>query len=249
VAGETVRRVAGAAAGSTALAMIAFPLAERRSERRRWISSAVVGGLATTTTALAARRWGWPRAAVAASVLAAGTLAVERAGTSAGVPFGRYEYTHRLRPVIAGVPAIVPLAWWAMAVPAREAAHAALGVGSSVARRVGLGAAALAAWDLFLDPQMTGEGFWRWPGGGRYRGIPLSNFAGWLATGAAVMAVLEAALPPRRADAGLVAAYAGMAVMETIGFAVFFADRLVAAVGGAAMLPIAAAGVAGIARG
>jgi hypothetical protein len=39
-----------------------------------------------------------------------------------------------------------------------------------------------------------------------------------------------------------------MAAMETLGFAAFFGDRLVAAVGGAAMLPIAAAGVTGIAR-
>ena len=38
-------------------------------------------------------------------------------------------------------------------------------------------------------------------------------------------------------------------VMETVGFAAFFGDRVVAAVGGAAMLPLAAAGVAGIARG
>ena len=40
-----------------------------------------------------------------------------------------------------------------------------------------------------------------------------------------------------------------MAAMETLGFAAFFGDRLVAAAGGAAMLPLAAAGVAGIARG
>ena len=63
------------------------------------------------------------------------------------------------------------------------------------------------------------------------------------------MAALEWMLPPRRADPSLVAAYAGMAALETLGFAAFFGDRLVAAVGGAAMLPIAAAGVAGIARG
>ena len=35
---------------------------------------------------------------------------------------------HRsLRPTVAGVPVVVPLAWWAMALPAREVAHAALG--------------------------------------------------------------------------------------------------------------------------
>ncbi len=37
--------------------------------------------------------------------------------------------------------------------------------------------------------------------------------------------------------------YAFMAVMETVGFARYFRDPLVAAVGGAAMLPIAGAAV------
>ena len=35
-----------------------------------------------------------------------------------------------------------------------------------------------------------------------------------------------------------------MAVMETVGFAAFFGDLLVAAVGGAAMLPLAAGAAA-----
>jgi putative membrane protein len=233
---------------ATAAAMVAFPLAERGSAARRLISDAVVLGLAVTTTIAGGRRWGWLGVLRAATAITAGTLAVERVGTATGVPFGRYEYTGRLRPAVAGVPAAVPLAWWGMAVPAREVVHAALGRHSTGARRVTFGAVALAAWDLFLDPQMTGEDFWRWPGGGRYRGIPLTNFAGWVVTGAAVMAALEQLLPPRRADPLLVGTYAGMAAMETLGFAAFFGDRLVAAVGGAAMLPIAAAGVTGIAR-
>ena len=115
-------------------------------------------------------------------------------------------------------------------------------------RRELLGAVALTAWDLFLDPQMTAEGFWHWARRGRYRGIPLSNYGGWLLTGVAVMVALEALLPPEEPDPALVGEYAAMGVMETVGFAVFFRDRLVAAVGGVAMLPFAAAGVAGILR-
>ena len=65
-----------------------------------------------------------------------------------------------------------------------------------------LGAVALTAWDLFLDPQMIAEGYWRWARRGGYRGIPLSNYAGWLVTGVGVMAVLEAVLPPGRARSG-----------------------------------------------
>ena len=50
-------------------------------------------------------------------------------------------------------------------------------------------------------------------------------------------------------DPALVAEYGAMAVMETLGFAAFFRDRVVAAVGGAAMLPVAAAAVRTLWRG
>ena len=76
---------------------------------------------------------------------------------------------------------------------------------------------------------------------GRYRGIPFSNQVGWLLTGAALMAALERLVPPAPGDAdrALVGVYGWMAVMETLGFALFFRDRVVAAAGGAAMLPFA----------
>jgi len=242
------RRLTLVAAGVTAAGMIATPLARRGSEARRAWSGVVVAGLASTTSLNVAGRWGGRRAGLAAAVVLSGTALLERVGTATGKPFGRYRYTGRLRPAVGGVPAVVPLAWWAMAVPARETAHAALGRRSTPARRVALGAAALTAWDLFLDPQMTAEGYWRWSRPGAYRGIPVSNFAGWALAGAVVMAALEALLPPSRHDRGLVAEYAGMAVMETVGFAAFFRDRLVAVVGGVAMLPLAAAAVAGVMR-
>ena len=231
------------AGGVTAAAMVAFPLARRGSARRRAISNVVVSGLAVTTTAATAARWGAPRTAVAAAAVASGTGLVERVGTATGVPFGRYHYTGRLRPVVAGVPAVVPMAWWAMAVPARETARAVLGNHSTATARIVVGAAALTAWDLFLDPQMTAEGFWRWRGGGGYRGIPLINFAGWFVTGLAVMGLLELVLPATEPDPTLVAEYAVMGVMETVGFGAFFGDRLVALVGGTAMVPLAARAV------
>ena len=88
-----------------------------------------------------------------------------------------------------------------MAVPAREAAHAVLGRRSTALGRIALGAAALTAWDLFLDPQMTAEGYWRWDRPGRYRGIPLTNYAGWLVTSVGLMAVLEVLSPSQRCAA------------------------------------------------
>ena len=237
----------------TVAGMIATPLLPQGGRARRVLSTVVVVGSFTTTTANAVRRWGVGRATAAALVTAASTTAVERIGTATGVPFGRYVYTGALRPQVADVPAIVPLAWFALGVPARETAHAALGERSTPATRIALGSAALTAWDLFLDPQMVGEGYWAWARRGAYRGIPLSNYLGWFVTGLGVMALLEAALPPSDdpgdADGALVGEYAYMGVMETIGFARYFRDPVVAVVGGLGMLPIAATAVVRKLRG
>jgi uncharacterized membrane protein len=250
---RAARRVAGTAGAITVAAMIATPLMPQGGRARRLLSTVVVTGSFLTTTANAARRWGGRRAGVAAGSTAAITTAVEVLGSTTGVPFGGYTYTEVLRPRVVGVPAIVPLAWFAMGLPAREAAHAALGARSTPVTRAALGSAALTAWDLFLDPQMVGEGYWAWVRRGVYRGIPLSNFAGWFLTGLGVMALLEIALPPATdgagADGALVGEYAYMGLMETIGFARFFRDPAVAFAGGAGMLPIAVTAVVRKVRG
>jgi len=236
---STASGAAAAGFGVAAAAMIATPLLRRG--RRRLAASAVVAGLATTTLSLTARRWGAARAVGALATVAVATTALERIGSATGRPFGRYRYSGVLRPSVAGVPALVPGAWFAMSLPARETAHTVLSARSNAAARIALGAAALTAWDLFLDPQMVGEGYWRWERSGRYRGIPLTNYAGWLAAGAGLMALLELVAPPAPSgDRALVGVYGWMAVMETLGFAAFFDDRLVAAVGGLAMVPLAA---------
>ncbi|MDG2233112.1 MAG: carotenoid biosynthesis protein, partial [Ilumatobacter sp.] len=116
-----------------------------------------------------------------------------------------------------------------------------------------LGSAAMTAWDLFLDPQMVGEGYWAWARRGLYRGIPLSNFGGWFLTGLGIMALFEVVLPvartgPDRHDVRLVGQYGYMSVMQTLGFARYFRDPLVAVVGGLGMLPFAAAAATQLTR-
>ena len=218
-----------------ATALIATPL--RRRGRRAGLAEVVIATLGCATAAATARRWGPTRAATTATALAGTTALIEQLGTSTGIPFGRYTYTGTLRPTVRAVPAIVPVAWFAMALPAREVAHGALGERSTVLRRIGAGALCLTAWDLFLDPQMVGEGYWRWARCGRYRGIPLTNYIGWLLTSALVMAMLEVLVPPGSPEVTLIGEYGWMAAMQTLGFAAFFDDRVVALVGGAAMVP------------
>lgn len=251
-------RVAAASSVITIAGMIATPLLPQGGLGRRILSSVVVTGMFATTTANAVRRWGIGRAGSAAAATAIATGIVERVGTKTGLPFGRYAYTSALKPQVAHVPVIVPLAWFGMGLPSREAANAALGASSTPATRIALGSAAMTAWDLFLDPQMVGEGFWAWARKGAYRGIPVTNFIGWFITGLGIMAMFEALLPSvdrelgdgtDQVDGRLVGEYGYMSVMQTLGFARFFRDPVVAAVGGAAMLPISAAAARNLARG
>ncbi len=203
----------------------------------------IVALLAAASVAFTAVRAGWRRAAAAAAAAFLLGLAAEWAGTRTGFPFGAYRYTGLLRPSIGTVPLTVPLAWSGMGL-AGYAAGCAITRGR--AGRIAAGAAALTAWDLFLDPQMLRNGFWQWAHPGPYQGVPLSNFAGWLLVSAILMAVLDGLLAPRRPAVpslypGLLAAYTVMAVMETVGFAAVFPHGRAIALAGALGMGIPAA--------
>jgi putative membrane protein len=234
-----------------ALAQIVIPLTDRRASP----TVVVVVAAAVAAWAWAALAWGAARSSAVLAWVVGSTLLIEWVGTTTGFPFGPYRYTDALQPQLAGVPAIVPLAWFAVGVPALEVAGRVTGsrVGSGRVRQGGLelivgrwvaAALALTAWDLFLDPQMVAEGYWAWAGGGAYRGIPLSNYVGWFVSALAVLAVADrivggAAVTRSRPLLGL---YTWWAVMETVGFVAFFGDPLVGVVGGLAMgLPAALA--------
>jgi putative membrane protein len=206
------------------------------TDDRAALTTAVVVAFAVTTTLLASMAWGGRRALAAGVVVLAGALALEAVGSSTGWPFGEYDYGDALRPTVAGVPLAVGLAWWAMAVPARDVAARLVTPGW---RRVALGAVALTAWDVLLDPQMVDEGFWTWDGGGPWRDVPLTNYVGWFLVSVVVMVVLDRLLPGSGRGPALLGLYTWWAVMSTLGFLAFFGDPLVGVVGGACMLPLA----------
>jgi uncharacterized membrane protein len=159
---------------------------------------------AATAEALEARgrRRGWLPLAVAGAT----GFGAELVGVSTGVPFGRYRYSGRLGPRVGGVPLLAAAAWAALA---RSAWVTAGWATRHPAARVPVAAGALTAWDVFLDPRMTREGYWTWPAGGRYEGVPVSNFAGWFATALAAFAIVAAwdTTPPDRRDDGALALY------------------------------------------
>lgn len=219
------------------LAQVVTPLFDRGE--RQLPTTVVVILLAGAAACATAAAVGWRRAGLAVLAATAVGFAVEAVGTRTGLPFGEYRYTEELQPQVLGVPVVVALAWAGMGLPAWAVAGRLVG---STSARIGVGAVALTGWDLFLDPQMVAEGYWAWPGGGAYRGIPLSNFAGWLVVSALLMAAFAAVAPGARSTVAA-AAYLLMAVMEVLGFLLFFGDAVVALAGGLVCLPLGVAAV------
>jgi uncharacterized membrane protein len=189
------------------------------------------------------------------ATFAAGGWLTEVAGVATGVPFGGYRYTGSLGPAALGVPLLVALAWCMAAWPAYLAAlHLAPRLPR--AARVPLAAAALAAWDLFLDPQMVAEGHWVWrhpePALPGVPGVPLTNYAGWLLAALVMMAAFELLAGPaaaRRApaarDAVPLALYLWTYGSSVLAHAAFFGLPGSALCGGVGMglvaVPLAAA--------
>jgi putative membrane protein len=192
---------------------------------------------ASAAEALQAR--GVRRGALPVAAAAGIGFAAEVVGVATGRPFGHYAYSDRLGPRVAGVPLLAAAAWAMMARPAWVAAG---WIARRRAARVATAAGALAAWDVFIDPRMVREGYWSWPGGGRYEGVPATNFLGWWVTGLAVFGVWsvldDAAGDP--VDDGALALYVWTWAGETFANAVLWRRPRVAAAGAAAMGAVAA---------
>jgi putative membrane protein len=186
------------AAAVGVLAQVAYPLLDGEPLRWATIGSVLALAVAAVLHAVSVRGAAWGLAAFA-TVGVLGWLA-EAVGVATGLPFGDYAYADSLGPKVAGVPVLVPLAWFMLGYPAYLAGQALGG------RRWGwvVGAWTLAAWDLFLDPQMVGAGHWTWadpvPALPGVPGIPLSNYAGWLLTAMVMMASLSALSRTCRVD-------------------------------------------------
>jgi uncharacterized membrane protein len=241
VAGRAATRagtVAWALTGAAVLTQIVYPLVPDGSRTGITLASVVV--FCAASVADAARVHGLRGAAVLLTVAGGGGLLAEAVGVHTGLPFGTYAYTGDLGPQLLGVPVVVPLAWTMMAWPA-------LVVGRALARRVPVALVAgpaLAAWDLFLDPQMVDAGHWTWahpePALPLVPGVPLTNYAGWLLVATAMTALLDRLLAPHARPSGPAAALYLWAYGSSVLAHVVFFDRPGSAlVGGVVMGAVA----------
>jgi uncharacterized membrane protein len=230
-------RASRALLGALAAAQVAYgKLAPaRRPAHQEAATRGIVGLMLATSLTEAVEARGRRRGAGPVAAAGAIGFAAELAGVSTGRPFGPYSYSGKLGPRVGGVPLLAAAAWALMARPAWVVSGL---LSRRRALRVPLAAGALTAWDVFLDPRMAREGYWTWPGGGRYEGIPASNFAGWFATGALVFAawaVLDPEPEPPGGGDGALALYAWTWVGESFANAVLWRRPVTAAAGAAAM--------------
>jgi uncharacterized membrane protein len=233
-AASVSERIPVVLAVATVLLQIAYPLVSGDVRDRLTVVTVVVFCLASTSHALVHRgaRWAATYVLITTSV----GLFAEAVGTATGVPFGDYDYADSLGWRVLEVPVVIPLAWAMFAYPC-------LLVGQRLARSwwgaTLVGGAALASWDLFLDPQMVQAGHWRFsdvqaslPGSPE---IPVSNALGWLLIGVAMIGVLQL-LGRRTADDRVPAAlFLWTYGSSVLAHAAFFGNPVVALVGGIGM--------------
>lgn len=218
---RVARLVLAALAAAVVGLQISFPLLHGAA--RLQVAVPIVCVFAVTCFVHAALTRGVGVAARMLVVTAGLGFGLEAIGVATGVPFGRYEYSAGLGARLAGVPLVVGLAWTMLAWPAAIAARRL--VAHPLARIV-VGGWALAAADLFLDPQLVDAGAWRWlhpsphlPG---VATVPVSNYGGWLLAGLIVSAAVQAVAGDRADDDGpIVALYLWLYVGWTVALSVF----------------------------
>ncbi|WP_374251085.1 carotenoid biosynthesis protein [Micromonospora sp. R77] len=231
------RRLPWALLAVLILAQICYPLTTGATRAGLTVATVVLGYLLSVGHALVTR--GVRAAGALVAVATGGGFAIEALGVATGFPFGSYDYSGELGPKLAGVPLIIPLAWTWMAWPAWLAAVRLTSGPAGERRAVGwvdrlgrvaLGAVGLAAWDLFLDPQMVAEGYWRWrdavPALPGLPGIPVSNYLGWLLFAVLLMSALRPLAGPAvdtvdGRDAPMFALYLWTYLSSVLAHAVF----------------------------
>lgn len=125
-------------------------------------------------------------------VLGVLALVIETSAIITGFPYGHFGYSDLLGYRLFGyTPWTVFLAWTPLVLAAFAISKRLAVSGKLWAARIVLVAFILVVFDLVLDPGAVKIGFWRYEGGGVFYGVPVSNFLGWLFSGAIAGVVLE----------------------------------------------------------
>ncbi len=134
------------------------------------------------------------KAALALTALVAYSYGIEFLGVHTGVPYGEFYYGVDLGPTAFGVPLGLPVFFIPLVMNAYLLVSLLLGErAASRPLRLASVIAAVLAMDLVLDPGAVALGFWVYPDGGAYYGVPLSNYAGWVLSATVAVVALDVA--------------------------------------------------------
>ncbi len=133
---------------------------------------------------------GWRSAWLSFAVIYVVAYTSEFIGTHTGLVFGNYFYSPTaIGPLVAEVPILLPLGYFAMGYGAYVVARLMLRNISEALTGIQIVITALTAslvmtfLDLASDPiASTLLGKWTWEDGGSYFGVPVHNYIGWVAT-------------------------------------------------------------------
>ena len=126
------------------------------------------------------------KAGVALVLLTAYAYGIEYVGTTTGWPYGAFEYTVPLGPMLAdAIPVALPVFFFPLVLNAYLLTLLLLGDrADNTAVRLGATIAAVLATDLVLDPGAVAVEFWAYDcasaGTCAYYGVPWENYRGWV---------------------------------------------------------------------
>lgn len=133
------------------------------------------------------------RAFVGIALLVGYAYAIETVGVLTGLPYGEFSYTVDLGPMVFGlVPLGLPIFFVPLVLNSYLLCLLVLGERADrAAVRLPVVIATVLAIDLVLDPGAVAIGFWVYPAGGAYYGIPWTNYAGWALSAVVSVALLD----------------------------------------------------------
>lgn len=125
---------------------------------------------------------GWKKAFFAMSALGVFAFVIETIGLRTGFPYGQFEYGAALSLITMwGTPVAVFFSWSPLVI-------GVAGLLSNISvlpiLRIVCCTVTLVLVDIVMDPGAVSLGFWRYMGEPLLDGVPLSNFAGWIVSGA-----------------------------------------------------------------
>ncbi len=132
------------------------------------------------------------RAATGVGLLILYSYVIEYVGVHTGVPYGEFFYGVDLGPIVAGVPLGLPIFFVPLVMNAYLLCLLLLGDRAAAgAVRLFAVIATVVTMDVVLDPGAVALGFWVYPNGGAFYGVPLSNYAGWILSATVAVVALD----------------------------------------------------------